>query len=138
MHWTTDYVGQIGSRRRLAFIKEELARRGFPADALRHRLYGPIGLDIGAVPTAEQKLAIYRAWKQLNAIVLDPTSDGLFGIPANVWASFVAIALGIALFVIQTIRHPEPETSIFRDGVGPVKGGAAVEEPAAETSSDKV
>lgn len=77
-----------------------------------------------------------RSW--LEAIRIDPTSDGLFGIPANVWASFVAIALGVALFVIQTIRHPEPETSIFRDGVGPVKAEAAVEEPAVETTSDKV
>lgn len=58
-----------------------------------------------------------RSW--LEAIRIDPTSDGLFGVPANVWASFVAIALGIALFVIQSRRHPEPETSIFRDGVGP-------------------
>ena len=58
LHWTTDYVGQIGSRRRLAFIKEELARRGFPADALRHRLYGPIGLDIGAESPEEIALAI--------------------------------------------------------------------------------
>lgn len=77
-----------------------------------------------------------RSW--LEAIRIDPTSDGLFGIPANVWASFVAIALGVALFVIQTIRHPEPETSIFRDGVDPVKAEAAVEEPAVETTSDKV
>lgn len=58
-----------------------------------------------------------RSW--LEAIRIDPTSDGLFGIPANVWASFVAIGLGVALFVIQSVRHPEPETSIFRDGVGP-------------------
>nr|WP_232711562.1 prolipoprotein diacylglyceryl transferase [Microbacterium lacus] len=58
-----------------------------------------------------------RSW--LEAIRIDPTSDGLFGIPANVWASFVAIGLGVALFVIQSVRHPEPEPSIFRDGVGP-------------------
>ncbi len=37
-----------------------------------------LGLDVGAVPTADQKLAIYRAWKQLNAIVLDPVGDGTF------------------------------------------------------------
>lgn len=37
-----------------------------------------LGLDIGAAPTAEQKFAIYRAWKQLSAIVLDPTSDGRY------------------------------------------------------------
>lgn len=37
-----------------------------------------LGLDAGAVPTAEHKLSIYRAWKQLNAIVLDPVGDGTF------------------------------------------------------------
>jgi prolipoprotein diacylglyceryl transferase len=55
-----------------------------------------------------------RSW--LEAIRIDPTSDGFLGIPANVWASFVAVALGITLFVIQTRRHPEPETSVIRDG----------------------
>jgi len=55
-----------------------------------------------------------RSW--LEAIRIDPTSDGFLGIPANVWASFVAIALGITLFVVQTRRHPEDETSVLRDG----------------------
>jgi prolipoprotein diacylglyceryl transferase len=69
-----------------------------------------------------------RSW--LEAIRIDPTSDGLLGVPANVWASFVAIGLGIALFVIQSIRHPEPETSIFRDGAQPPRDAAV--EPAVE------
>jgi prolipoprotein diacylglyceryl transferase len=55
-----------------------------------------------------------RSW--LEAIRIDPTSDSFLGIPANIWASFAAIALGVVLFVLQTRRHPEPETSIFRDG----------------------
>lgn len=40
-----------------------------------------------------------RSW--LEAIRIDPTSDGLFGIPANIWASFVAIAIGVALLLIH-------------------------------------
>ncbi len=52
-----------------------------------------------------------RSW--LEAIRIDPTSDAFLNIPANIWASFAAIALGIALFIIQTKRHPEPETSIY-------------------------
>ena len=55
-----------------------------------------------------------RSW--LEAIRIDPTSDGYLRIPANVWASFVAVALGRLLFVIQTRRHPEPESSVIRDG----------------------
>ncbi|GAA4382978.1 hypothetical protein GCM10023152_33260 [Agromyces bauzanensis] len=63
--------------------------------------------------------ALYLIWyglrrSGLEAIRIDPTSDGVLGIPANVWASFVIIGLGLTLFVIQTRRHPEPETSIFR------------------------
>jgi len=37
-----------------------------------------LGIDAGAAFIADQKLAIYRAWKQLNAIVLDPIGDGAF------------------------------------------------------------
>ncbi|MEO5922015.1 MAG: prolipoprotein diacylglyceryl transferase [Pseudolysinimonas sp.] len=55
-----------------------------------------------------------RSW--LEAIRIDPTSESFIGIPANIWASLVAIALGVVLFVVQTRRHPEPEVSIFRDG----------------------
>jgi len=64
-----------------------------------------------------------RSW--LEAIRIDPTSDTLLGIPANIWASFVAIALGVALFVVQGRRHPEPETSIYLPGREP----KAVTEP---------
>ncbi|CAN5289014.1 prolipoprotein diacylglyceryl transferase [soil metagenome] len=64
-----------------------------------------------------------RSW--LEAIRIDPTSDALLGIPANIWASFVAIALGIALFVVQGRRHPEPETSIYLPGREPKQDAAA-------------
>ncbi|GAA2236664.1 prolipoprotein diacylglyceryl transferase [Herbiconiux moechotypicola] len=58
-----------------------------------------------------------RSW--LEAIRIDPTSDGFLGIPANVWASFVAIALGIVLFAVQSRRHPGLENSVYRPGRGP-------------------
>jgi prolipoprotein diacylglyceryl transferase len=54
-----------------------------------------------------------RSW--LEAIRIDPTSNNFLGVPANVWASFVAIALGIVLLVMQTRRHPEPELSVYRE-----------------------
>jgi prolipoprotein diacylglyceryltransferase len=65
-----------------------------------------------------------RSW--LEAIRIDPTSDGFLSIPANVWASFVAVALGIVLFVVQTRRHPGPEVSPYLPGRGP---RAAAERP---------
>jgi prolipoprotein diacylglyceryl transferase len=67
-----------------------------------------------------------RSW--LEAIRIDPTSDALLGIPANIWASFVAIALGLTLFIVQGRRHPEPEASIYREGREPKLD--AVPEPA--------
>lgn len=64
-----------------------------------------------------------RSW--LEAIRIDPTSDAPLGIPANIWASFVAIALGLILFAVQTKRHPEPELSVYRDGGPADEGGDA-------------
>jgi prolipoprotein diacylglyceryl transferase len=64
-----------------------------------------------------------RSW--LEAIRIDPTSDSLFGIPANVWASFVTVAIGVVLFVVQSRRHPEPETSVYRAGHVPVPSDSA-------------
>ena len=37
-----------------------------------------LGFPAGADLTADQKLAIYRAWKQLNAITLDPNGDNSY------------------------------------------------------------
>lgn len=52
-----------------------------------------------------------RSW--LEAIRIDPTSDSFLGIPANDWASFTAVAIGIALLIVQQRRHPEPEPSPY-------------------------
>ncbi len=68
-----------------------------------------------------------RSW--LEAIRIDPSSDGFLGIPANVWASFAAVVLGIVLFIVQGRRHPGLEISVYREGRGP-KGVASPEEQA--------
>ena len=51
-----------------------------------------------------------RSW--LEAIRIDPTSDRVLGLPDNVFASFVTIAVGIALIVVQTVRHGQDDMSI--------------------------
>ena len=51
------YLGMIGSRRRVAGLKEALAEEGFDADRIE-QLHAPIGLNIGAVTTAEIALSI--------------------------------------------------------------------------------
>jgi len=58
-----------------------------------------------------------RSW--LEAIRIDPSSDAPLGIPANIWASLVAITLGAVLIVVQTRRHPDPETSVYQPGREP-------------------
>ncbi|WP_372968423.1 prolipoprotein diacylglyceryl transferase [Microbacterium sp.] len=57
-----------------------------------------------------RSFAVYLIWygigrSFLEAIRIDPTSDAPLGIPANIWASFAVIALGVAIFVVQTVRH---------------------------------
>ena len=72
-----------------------------------------------------------RSW--LEAIRIDPTSDHILGLPVNVFASFVTIALGIALIVVQTIRHSGVEPSVYRPGWVPKPLRGVEVAPAAST-----
>lgn len=51
------YIGMIGSRRRTALVKQNLAEKGVDKDVL-DAVYTPIGLDIGAQTPAEIGVAI--------------------------------------------------------------------------------
>ena len=51
------YVGSIGSRRRIAIVRERLRESGIPAGRI-DELHAPIGLDIGSETPAEIALAI--------------------------------------------------------------------------------
>jgi prolipoprotein diacylglyceryl transferase len=80
-----------------------------------------------------------RSW--LEAIRIDPTSDHVLGLPVNVFASFVTVAVGILLFVVQYRRQRVPELSVYRDGwvprsERPEKGEAAA--PADENQPEHV
>ena len=104
---------------------------GMPADTLFHPLflYEILWnlLGVAAILWLERRFrlrwgrtfGLYLIWyglgrSWLEAIRIDPTSDNLLGIPANIWASFVAIAIGATLFYIQGRRHQEPEQSPYR------------------------
>jgi prolipoprotein diacylglyceryl transferase len=67
-----------------------------------------------------------RSW--LEAIRIDPTSDHVLGMPVNVFASFVTVALGLVLFLVQFYRHREPELSVFRPGWVPKPDRKSVED----------
>ena len=51
------YTGMIGSRRRVAVVKDELAAQGYDAQRLQH-IHSPIGLAIGAVTPEEIAVSI--------------------------------------------------------------------------------
>lgn len=72
-----------------------------------------------------RSLAIYLMWyglgrSGLEAIRIDPTSDAPLGIPVNIWASFVVVAIGAVIFVVQSARHRVPESSPYLPGREPV------------------
>ncbi len=68
-------------------------------------------------------VALYLVWYGLGRSVfetirLDP-SELLLGIRTNVWMAFLAIALGVVVWVIQTRRHPGLEPSPWQPGRQP-------------------
>lgn len=83
-----------------------------------------------------RSLAIYFIWygigrSGLEAIRIDPTSDAPLGIPANIWASFVVVLLGVTLFIIQTIRHRNsdatPHTSAGPEATAAESGRSGID-----------
>lgn len=112
----------------------------FPADLPPGTLFHPLFLyemiwnlaGVGIILLVERRFSLrwgrafgaYLIWyglgrSWLEAIRIDPTSDAPLGIPVNIWASFVMIALGVVLIIVQGRRHPEPEVSVYREGRAP-------------------
>lgn len=108
---------------------------GLPADTLFHPLflYEMIWnlLGVAVIVVLERRwalrwgraFAVYLIWyglgrSWLEALRIDPTSEAPLGIPANIWTSLIALALGIILFTVQTRRHPEPERTVLRRAQG--------------------
>ena len=51
------YVGLVGSRRKIQLIVENLLEKGHPAEAF-HKVYSPIGLDIGSETPEEIAISV--------------------------------------------------------------------------------
>lgn len=51
----------------------------------------------------------------LEAMRLDP-SEVILGIRTNIWAAWIAIAVGIVIIIVQSRRHPGREQSVYRVG----------------------
>lgn len=82
-------------------------------------------------------LATYLIWygagrSYLESIRIDPSSISFLSIPANVWASFAAVGLGIVLFLVQARRHPGAEPSAF---TGPSRVALRSSQATEETDS---
>ena len=65
-------------------------------------------------------IGVYLIWYGLGRTVwesirIDP-SEIFFGIRTNVWTALIAIALGIALIIVQGRRHPGAEPSPYLPG----------------------
>jgi prolipoprotein diacylglyceryl transferase len=56
---------------------------------------------------------IGRSW--LESIRVDP-SETFLGVRSNIWASWLAIAVGIAILLIQNKRHTGQELTVYQTG----------------------
>ena len=69
-----------------------------------------------------RNFAVYLVWYGVGRIAietirLDP-SESFLGVRVNVWGSVAAVALGIAIFLLQARRHPGLEPSAYVPGRG--------------------
>ncbi|MGY3128998.1 prolipoprotein diacylglyceryl transferase [Agrococcus sp. UYP33] len=108
---------------------------GLPADTLFHPtfayeiLWNVLGaavllwLDRKRDVQWGRLVALYLVWYGLGRSVfetirLDP-SELFLGIRTNVWMAFLAIALGVVVWIVQTRRHPGLEPSPWQPGREP-------------------
>jgi prolipoprotein diacylglyceryl transferase len=81
--------------------------------------------------------SVGRVW--IEAIRIDP-SEIFLGLRINIWSAIAGIAIGIAIIVIQSRRHPGLEDTVYKPGRQPATlAPVAKEEPATtqlESESD--
>jgi prolipoprotein diacylglyceryl transferase len=74
--------------------------------------------------------SIGRVW--IEAIRIDP-SEIFLGLRVNIWSAIAGIALGLAIILIQSKRHPGLEDSVYKPGRAPAVSTPVVEQvPQAE------
>lgn len=78
--------------------------------------------------------SIGRIW--VEAIRIDP-SEVLLGLRINIWSAIAGIAVGVAVMVIQSRRHPGLETSVYRECFEPDKQPSD-DNPLDEPEQDKL
>jgi hypothetical protein len=68
--------------------------------------------------------SVGRVWTE--AIRIDP-SEIILGLRINIWSAIAGIAIGIAIIVIQSRRHPGLEDTVYKPGRQPVIPSPEVE-----------
>ncbi|MGO1318467.1 MAG: prolipoprotein diacylglyceryl transferase [Cellulomonadaceae bacterium] len=84
---------------------------------------------------------LYLVWYGAGRVVwenlrIDP-SEVILGLRTNVWAALFAIALGVAVIVVQGVRHSGPEPSPYEPGHEWTPDAAEGETSEAETTADE-
>jgi prolipoprotein diacylglyceryl transferase len=69
--------------------------------------------------------SVGRIW--IEAIRIDP-SEIFLGLRINIWSAIAGIALGLAVVVIQSRRHPGLEDSVYKPGKAPASPVVYVED----------
>lgn len=86
-------------------------------------------------------LGLYLVWYGIGrfwfeSIRLDP-SETFLGIRSNAWAALGAIVLGVIIIIVQSVRHPGAEPSVYRPGKGwTPETGVDSEDTYSETDDD--
>lgn len=74
-------------------------------------------------------LAVYFIWYGVGRMVIESIrvdySEVVLGLRSNVFGALCLVLIGIALFAVQSVRHHDPEPSVYRPGREP----AAEKEP---------
>jgi prolipoprotein diacylglyceryl transferase len=69
--------------------------------------------------------SIGRVW--IEAIRIDP-SEIFLGLRVNIWSAIAGIALGLAIILIQSRRHPGLEDSVYKPGRAPAVSTPVVDQ----------
>lgn len=64
-----------------------------------------------------------RSW--IESIRIDP-SEIILGLRINIWSALIGIAIGVAIILVQSRRHPGKEPSVWLPGREPAKETAKV------------
>jgi xanthine dehydrogenase accessory factor len=131
------YVGMIGSKRRTAIVRQQMADDGYPPKLIQ-RLHSPIGLSIGAVTPEEIAVSILAEVIQEKRKNRVPEDAGQYGgiyadtelVERLAWAEAEGERAAVVTVLStkgSTPREAGAKMALFADGrtVGSIGGGCA-------------